>query len=59
VRARINEVDAMILCNTLMGVATEATLLLFVLFARHARRSDRLIESFRPGAWAWRSCRWG
>jgi uncharacterized membrane protein len=53
VRARITEDDAMILYNTLMGVASGAAMLLLVLFARQARRSDRLNESFHPGAWAW------
>jgi uncharacterized membrane protein len=36
-----------------MGVASGAALLLLVLFAYHARRSDRRNETFRPGAWAW------
>src|SRR5438552_1918501 len=53
VRARIKEDVAMILYNTLMGVASGAAMLLLVLFARQARRSDRLNEGFRPGAWAW------
>jgi uncharacterized membrane protein len=43
----------MILYNTLMGVASGTAMLLLVLFACQARRSDRLNESFRPGAWAW------
>jgi len=49
----------MILYNTLMGVASGAALLLLVLFAAQARRSDRLNVRFSPGAWAWRSCRSG
>jgi hypothetical protein len=48
----------MILYNTLMGVASGAALLLLVLFAREARRSDLRNESFRPGAWPWRFSRW-
>jgi uncharacterized membrane protein len=50
---RIKEDAVMILYNTLMGVASGAALLLLVVFASHARRSDRRNESFRPGAWAW------
>ena len=40
----------MIQYNTLMGVASGAALLLLVMFAYHARRSDRRNEGFRPGA---------
>jgi uncharacterized membrane protein len=43
----------MILYYTLMGVASGAALLLLVLFAAQARRSDRLNARFSPGAWAW------
>jgi hypothetical protein len=50
VRARIKEDADMILYNTLMGVASGTAMLLLVLFARQARRSDRLNESLRPGA---------
>lgn len=41
----------MIQYNTLMDVASGAALL--VMFAYHARRSDRRNEGFRPGEWAW------
>ena len=40
----------MIQYNTLMGVASGAALLLLVMFAYHARCSDRRNEGFRPGA---------
>jgi hypothetical protein len=43
----------MVLYNTPMGVASGAALLLLVVFASQARRSDRRNQSFRPGAWAW------
>src|SRR5262249_11918079 len=49
----IKEDDDMILYNTLMGVASGAALLLLVLFAAQARRSDRLNSRFSSGAWAW------
>lgn len=48
--ARIKEDCVMIQYNTLMGVASGAALLLLVMFAYHARRSDRRNEGFRPGA---------
>ena len=48
--ARIKEDCVMIQYNTLMGVASGAALLLLVMFAYHARCSDRRNEGFRPGA---------
>jgi uncharacterized membrane protein len=49
----VKEDDGMILYNTLMGVASGTALLLLVLFAAQARRSDRVNAHFSPGAWAW------